>query len=304
VPKLDLRHMLKSPPPDVRVPVGAQPPVIPLNRRFHVVPRDNGEFACGFCGKVYRNKNYAWMCVAQCSGPILEKLRVGTRVEFSVPVFFCPLCLHEYLNKEDATNCLEKCRDRAMGLLPSEASRLSLLTSFAEETKEKTRVRELVVSSTLRTRERLFSTQGTGFSNTVSDRELLNLIPVLEGKKMVKEVVFVPDEGNAELENLAVSNALDNALPLTNPPKEEVTTPSVTSSVQSEVPALDPPVDSAESGKKEVRIQWKPGLKPFHRLGAQYVCNACKEKYFSKVEVEACYKSHPVDYPEDKEAKA
>jgi transposase-like protein len=30
----------------------------------------------------------------------------------------------------------------------------------------------------------------------------------------------------------------------------------------------------------------------FSRDGARYVCKKCKQKYFTRVEVEACYDSH------------
>lgn len=37
----------------------------------------------------------------------------------------------------------------------------------------------------------------------------------------------------------------------------------------------------------------KPNQKPFYRDGARYICSACKEKFFTKSEVEACFENHP-----------
>jgi hypothetical protein len=39
----------------------------------------------------------------------------------------------------------------------------------------------------------------------------------------------------------------------------------------------------------------KPGMKPFKRADAKYVCTVCAQKFFTKGDVEACFLAHPLD---------
>lgn len=293
MPKLDLRHMLKPASSDSEVKTRPFHPVVPLNRQFHVIPRGIGEFICGFCNKSYSNESYAWMCVAQCSSPLLESIRVSTRADGNMIQYYCPFCFHQYPNREDAAICVDNCRDRVLSLLPSEASRMSLLNSFAEEQQKKVRVREL--SKVTRTRS---SSIVIIAANTVTEAQLLEAVPMLDEKLVSTDLQFDLGDGSAELLSDAMLSLTDPAIASEVTASE--TEGSTNDKVVKEEASVAPEAPIEPAVKDEIRIQWKPGLKPFHRLGAQYVCNGCQKKYFSKVEVEACYGSHPVDYSEKK----
>ena len=46
-----------------------------------------------------------------------------------------------------------------------------------------------------------------------------------------------------------------------------------------------------ESAQRPAKVK-KPPSEPFSRDGAQYVCNGCQKKYFTKDEVIGCFESH------------
>ncbi len=50
--------------------------------------------------------------------------------------------------------------------------------------------------------------------------------------------------------------------------------------------------ETAQEASKQV-IMREPGQTPFNRDGAKYVCSACRGIYFTKMDVEACFQSHP-----------
>ncbi len=289
----DLRHLLKEPEDNpIDLNRGA-PPLMPLLRKFHIFPQKGGNYACGFCKRTYRTSDFAWMCVASCSEPVLQNLRVATRVSGVVTYYFCPVCLKQYLNKEDASNCLENCTDHVMGLLPSEAVRLALLSAYtAEENENQTRsARDLDRVE----RERLeqvtapFDAHVVNFQKSeLSDDELNALVPVLATAGTLEDLDFADDSdaGNATPE---VSATEPEVVPAE--PEGEPTKPEVAIEVES-APEAPPP-------SNEIRIKWKPGLKPFRRQEAKYECTGCGVRYFSRVEVEACFNSHPIDYPKD-----
>lgn len=53
-----------------------------------------------------------------------------------------------------------------------------------------------------------------------------------------------------------------------------------------------PPPPTAEAEAPKAPKKPRDRTKKFHREGAKYVCQECSSKYFTKVEVEACFDKH------------
>ncbi len=301
--KRDLRHLLKT---STDVPLDAakgEPPQVPLLRKFHIYPQQNGMFACGFCMKKYRSADYAWMCVATCSEPVLQDLRVISCVRGFVMYHFCPICLKQFPNREDGVLCVEKCRDNVMSLLPSEAGRLALLAAYNAESEETVReTRELdrghdVSQGGLASS--FSSSSNFRVSSQISDEELNTMVPVLGTGSQLSDLNFVVEDephpsALAEIATHGAQFALDshaNDKPVVERAAANSEAAAPEDSAESVKPAslnLLPDETSAPAAGGKVN-KWKPGMKPFRRDGAQYVCNACGERYFSKKEVESCF---------------
>lgn len=108
----------------------------------------------------------------------------------------------------------------------------------------------------------------------------LVVLPVLK-KKPVKEP---PAKGasHEEAESHEDSKGKDEAPSHdSSPPKEpHATEGAADPSSKSKEAATPPPKPKKASGE------------PFSRDGAQYVCNGCQKKYFTKDEVVKCFESH------------
>jgi hypothetical protein len=135
--------------------------------------------------------------------------------------------------------------------------------------------------------------QGNAAQDGISDDELNNLVPLLNTGAGASELDFAADDG--AIPSALVDVAMHGTVDVSGSTASE--NQAETSDDQN-VMAMGSAVAADEDTKpKEIRIKWKPGLKPFRRQDAYYVCNGCAAKYFSKVEAEKCFASHPMDMP-------
>lgn len=324
----DLRHLLKPPSEQGIDLTRAGPPPVPLARKFHVFPMGEHRFACGFCRRQYRTQEYAWMCVATCAEPVLQEMHVSALVQGLVSYYFCPVCLKNFPNREDAELCLERCRDHVMSLLPSEATRLSLLSAYSAESQKRTRI-----ARDLERGERILMEKAMAYQPSIAvlspskltHEDMNQIVPIVNSKIKLEDLTFAEnDEAHPSalvdvamhgMGDVFASKTSDKKSPKIESPQPDSgaknTSPLPTSDSEKQNDAQDvekasvlaAPSDSGADtseetpGKKEVRIKWRPGMKSYRRDGAQYVCNGCHAKFFSKTEAEKCFLSHPVDKP-------
>lgn len=83
--------------------------------------------------------------------------------------------------------------------------------------------------------------------------------------------------------------------------REDAPAPEVPSALADEPFANEPLADATPAAPagpmRDAQgniIYREPGMKPFKRADARYVCTACSSKYFTKNEVEQCFMDHPI----------
>ncbi len=62
-------------------------------------------------------------------------------------------------------------------------------------------------------------------------------------------------------------------------------------------PTPDEPAAATNGPMKDADgnvIYREPGMKPFKRADARYVCMACQTKFFTRNDVEKCFEGHPI----------
>lgn len=116
------------------------------------------------------------------------------------------------------------------------------------------------------------------------------------------------DRGRSPYSNDPVSNVIPIAKPTVKPAPAAVRQPTVLTVPSVPIEHSPPPVlniaaaplasaAAAEvpSDFLETEVKHRKGnrVKKFDRAGSKYVCEVCKEKYFTKTEVEACFDAHP-----------
>lgn len=62
-------------------------------------------------------------------------------------------------------------------------------------------------------------------------------------------------------------------------------------------PAAEKPQNIVVGDGEEGVIYREMNQKPFVRHNASYVCSACRSKFFTKADVEACFEAHPIRDP-------
>lgn len=72
-------------------------------------------------------------------------------------------------------------------------------------------------------------------------------------------------------------------------PKAPAPRPTVVADAGPQMADAAPTPEAAPAPKRPPRDR----TKKFHRDGARYVCQECGERFFTKVEVEACFDKHP-----------
>jgi hypothetical protein len=230
----------------------------------------------------------------------MNDLRVASHVVGVVTYHYCPVCLKQFLNREDAVLCLEHCQERVMTLLPSEASRLALFAAYTAENEERSRAvfdldRGVENVSGENSGSGIYLSQENVLQDGISDKEMNDLVPLLKAGAGASELDFVVDDGPTTPQvDAPVSRGKAETVVSKAPEKQDVVSEEKTATPVENSPAVD-----EEAQPQEIRVKWKPGLKPFRRQGAHYVCNGCTAKYFSRVEAEKCFSSHPMDMPND-----
>jgi hypothetical protein len=127
-------------------------------------------------------------------------------------------------------------------------------------------------------------------------QELL-LGDVPEGTLVQEAEPFVDgDEGRDEssqeaFREGATVNVLGEDRPSEAPPHVQDVSPE--EAPAPEVPSEDAPAKPMKDAQGII-IYREPGMKPFKRADARYVCTACQTKYFTKHEVETCFSDHPL----------
>lgn len=237
-----------------------------------------GGYLCGICRKSFSNEMQARSCMMGCIAPY-AKYKVDTLVRGMKTRYRCPFCYREYLDCNDATGCLARCKKVIFNETGSEPYKDAFESDLSQV---KGRILSFVQGVAKR---------DVALGNR-QDRPSLTEITARERAphQSPGRISF----GLTPASSLKVASAspssgsTNNVIPAFKDP--------AASSVQ--VSAASAQSAASEAPAKEKydpnKVYRQPGQKPFGRDNARYTCGACNSKFFTKVEAEACFETHPL----------
>lgn len=222
------------------------------------VIRQGVHFYCGMCRSSYKSFSHAMSCVRECWEEILTWDPVISRPPLRGKVHFrCRFCARDYGAHDMAAQCAADCRER-------------FKVRFALEMEAWGQVEDL-------------SSKPLGRRRPLRPLKLV-VLPVMK-KKPVKEASAKDGSHEEPKSHGEDSKGKDEA-------------PSHESSSPKEPQSTEVAADASSKSKESTSPPPKPKKasgEPFSRDGAQYVCNGCQKKYFTKDEVVKCFESHAAE---------
>ena len=256
-----------------------------VNGRLEVFKYGEHYFSCGLCLSVFSSKKEATMCLHSCAIKALsESGTVKQRSKNDDVHFFCGICQRKYVNEGDASSCFSSCLNQALRNFPEEISlrvrnRRKRLEDYSELLK-KNGNRDLIS----RKRQLVFVPVEENLSFPIPQEEAVEPSPVVEESSGDEQVFVQPppqevekSQPVAKVEENIIELPIPNSTPDQTPPEEEKTESAPVAPVE------DPNLLYREEDQK-----------PFFRQDARYACSVCKNKFFTKHEVEDCFFSHPL----------
>lgn len=213
----------------------------------------------------------------------LNPARAGTirRVVRHGSDFMCGLCRSHYRSSSRAEGCLETCWRRLLGFDPVIEKRTPFNRSFrcrfcardhltrkdGENCARDCRTKQ---AGRLEAERRLWDWDATGHKRPRVKLKPLSARPIMA---RTSRHLSMPRGTGEKLES-------HQPLGMETPIHADLGSP--------------PPQESA-APEAEAAAEGKAKKKPdtvFYRDGAHYVCNICKEKYFTRIEVKKCFDAH------------
>ncbi len=205
------------------------------------------------------------------------KIKPVPRVLRQQEKYFCGICRKKWFSKVDAVKCLTKC-------IPPFLSKQQVIS----------------VEQAVRT---VYRCSLCRKDMTAKDRALKCLenckSMVLEGtfgrpESVVKEIrAKRAARKAAKAQQAEMQAAMQEESAAASAPEPAAPQPeSGPGTNTAPVPDLSAELDEEPDDSAQVFYR-RPNQKPFFRDGARYICSACKSKYFTKDEVEACFNKHP-----------
>jgi len=225
-----------------------------------VVPVAGG-FFCGICRTVHPTWSAASVCVEACWSAQLQAQPTVAIRKGQFTLHRCRFCKREYAEFTDAANCAAQCSEDLVARADREAA-------TAEEPAAP--------------REKRFSTKPAGYT---IDARTVSPVALHEMSK----TVLMPFQVRNVLINQRAMKPLLNAV-LKHASAVAIGKRGLSGHRQEGGSTM-------AHGTEGKPSEQKPGTpkdpnKKFFRDGAKYVCAVCKAKYFTKIEVEACWDKH------------
>lgn len=215
-----------------------------------------GYYACGLCHRCHQTMGAAEACLKTCVAK--EPPRIPVRVRGERQLALCPVCAKGYGSEQDALLCLERCLESSDGL--------------------STPVKEhgLRILAQARSPERF---RGTGHSHRPL-RTFVNQLPSAPPSRSAAPASTSPVSSVPR----ALDHGFDEEEPHHAPEKAPKPAPAAT-------PIQQPMVEEKRTDGPFRKL----GQPAFIRADARYECTCCHERYFTKMEVDNCFNSHPLE---------
>lgn len=257
-----------------------------------LVLRQPDGFVCGVCGNRYAALSPASACLRRC---LRAREREG--VITCAPlgeVFTCPHCGKRFARREDAVDCHG--RERRLSKIYFAAVPKRGVLSWDDSSFTGLKESDApgvgrLFGHRLRLEAAFVMNQTHDFSGARPPAQHTAVMQAL------------PAGGRAEPPPVTLAPAPVPAVvaPLEHEEERPRPAPAMVAAVpppQPEPEAGPPPTEEdtsvvADEPYSDEGPHREPGMKPFKRHDARYVCSACGKNYFTKSEVEECYFSHP-----------
>ena len=258
------------------------------------------DYVCGICRKSYSNKMHAVSCLDRCANNFFAEQSALDKAKGNRIVYRCRYCCRSYESRASAMACVRACRlamqkkfedehhDLSMSALV-DLNKAATLTFFADKNLILEACAELLaqpkphVSKPAKTKTyycsdcmQVYHTSAQAIA--CENSHVAPLEATIVDDSETADSADVPGDENAmpELESFGEfeveSYFVDEQIPASTEeePKSDV----------------DPYYEKAVSLNAETEKQ------KYARKDARYECRACLERYFTKVEVLACFDKH------------
>ena len=217
------------------------------------VIRQGAAYYCGMCRTAHGSFSHALNCVRECWEEVLSWDPVIMRRYGRGKVHYrCRFCARDHASRDLASQCAADCRER-------------FKIRFALELEAWGQVEDLTGKPAGKKRI----------------RTSLQLVPMtVVRKKPPKDSVTKESSTTDASKDETMGGNPAHTGKDTPPPQDSQ--PAANSAAKSESTAASVPPAKEKRAPRE----------PFSRDGAQYVCNGCQKKYFTKSEVVTCFESH------------
>lgn len=225
-----------------------------------VVPVAGG-FCCGICRTVHPTLSAASGCVQTCWDAQLQAQPTVAIRKGMFTLHRCRFCKREYADFADAANCAAQCSEDLVAKANREAAEAAELPA---------------------PREKKFASKALPYT---VDARTVSPVTLHEMTK----TVLMPFQVRNVLINQRAMKPLLNAV-LKHASAIAIGKRGLTGHRQEGGDSMAHGTEGKPAEQKPMTAK-DPGKK-FFRDGAKYVCSVCKAKFFTKIEVEACWEKH------------
>ncbi len=256
-----------------------------------LILRSSDGFVCGLCGVSHTSAPEASACLRRClkareDGGVITMAPLGE-------TFSCPTCSRRFARREDAVDCHGRERRLSKFYLASVPRRGVL--DWDDSGFRGLREREEKGGGRLfRHMLQLGATVPFACTHDFSGAKPRPQKENPPAVTLAPAPLARPSPEEEVPRSQPIDHDQDEAVPeaVAEQPRPQVVPVAEPAPEPEPAPEEDTALPEAAEPEEEGPFR-EPGMKPFKRHDAKYVCSVCETKFFTKSEVEECFFSHP-----------
>lgn len=269
-----------------------QPAQKPGGTRFKVkrILRKGSHFVCGMCGSQHTAGKTAVACLEKCVSQYLNQSPVTATSRNGQSIYVCKFCKREHQQEASAAACAKACQSKLQKTAAKEQTiarkKLSGVTLAQPPEPENPTLGE--PDSQRQAQQVASASMGAGSQTASPGTQQMHVgrAPAPQANRQNpprRNPAILASEPAID----ALAKASSAAASDEDPTIESTATAKSAESDNGQEPSVSGTASAPKPKRKKV-----PDNKKFRRDGARYICRDCKEKFFTRDEVIACYDSH------------